>query len=260
MFLNRMPYRLHLPNLNLNNTQIYDFYIWIMCPKRFVVTADPSLSMYRSCCSMGAFELLPVECFQLNASRPKFSGQEPVVVNISCSSHCFVFVLISLRSPPSSGTSAYLSTLMYWWGHMCLTISAVNSSSFAGVFARSKLAGHLTVPASAALAESSWMNWLQVSHHSVQVPAWDWFSLSIADELSHSSEFVSRRKLCSASSLNLICRLTRLSTYDDRALLVAVAGSCVWNSLLPHVTSIWQAVLVFNPHLSAKLPNIVRYL
>jgi len=37
---------------------------------------------------------------------------------------------------------------------------------------------HLTVPASAALVESSWTNWLQVSRLGVQVPAWDWSSLS----------------------------------------------------------------------------------
>jgi len=57
----------------------------------------------------------------------------------------------------------------------------------------------------------------------------------LADELRHSSEFVSSRRLRSASSLNLIVRQTRLSTYGDRAF--SVAGPRVWNSLSPHVTS-----------------------
>ena len=57
----------------------------------------------------------------------------------------------------------------------------------------------------------------------------------LADELSHSSDFANRRKLRSASSLNLIVRRTRLSTYGDRAF--PVAGPRVWNSLPPHVTS-----------------------
>jgi len=57
----------------------------------------------------------------------------------------------------------------------------------------------------------------------------------LADELRHSSEFMSRRILRSASSLNLIVRRTMLSTYGDRAF--SVAGPRVWNSLSPHVTS-----------------------
>ena len=57
----------------------------------------------------------------------------------------------------------------------------------------------------------------------------------LAYELSHASDFVNRRKLCSASSLNLIVRRTRVSTCSDRAF--PVAGPCVWNSLPPHVTS-----------------------
>jgi len=57
----------------------------------------------------------------------------------------------------------------------------------------------------------------------------------LADELRHSSEFASRRRLRSASLLNLIVRRTRLSTYGDR--VISVAGPRVWNSLPPHVTS-----------------------
>jgi len=57
----------------------------------------------------------------------------------------------------------------------------------------------------------------------------------LADELRHTSEFVSRRKLRSASSLNLIVRRTRLFAYGDRAF--SVAGPRVWNSLPPHVTT-----------------------
>jgi len=57
----------------------------------------------------------------------------------------------------------------------------------------------------------------------------------LADELRHSSEFVSRRRLRSASSLNLIVRRTRLSTYGDCSF--SVSGPRVWNSLPPHVTS-----------------------
>jgi len=49
----------------------------------------------------------------------------------------------------------------------------------------------------------------------------------LADELSHSSDFESRRRLRSASSLNLIVCRTRLSTYGDRAFpeLVLVSGT-----------------------------------
>ena len=43
----------------------------------------------------------------------------------------------------------------------------------------------------------------------------------LADELSHASDFVNRRKLRSALSLNLIVRRTRLSTYGDRAFPIA---------------------------------------
>jgi len=50
----------------------------------------------------------------------------------------------------------------------------------------------------------------------------------LADELRHSSEFVSRRRLRSASSFNLIVRRTRLSTYGDRAF--SVAGPCLEQS------------------------------
>jgi len=57
----------------------------------------------------------------------------------------------------------------------------------------------------------------------------------LADELSHSSNFESRRRLRSALSLNLIVRRTRLSTYGDRAF--PVAGPRLWNSLPPHVKS-----------------------
>ena len=57
----------------------------------------------------------------------------------------------------------------------------------------------------------------------------------LADELSHSSDFANRRKLRSSSSLNLIVRQTRHSTYGDRAF--PVAGPRVWNSLPRHVTS-----------------------
>jgi len=39
--------------------------------------------------------------------RPKFSGQQPVVVYICCRSLCFVVVRISSSPPPSSGTSAH---------------------------------------------------------------------------------------------------------------------------------------------------------
>jgi len=39
------------------------------------------------------------------------------------------------------------------------------------------------IPASAALAESLWMNWFQVSRPRVHVPAWDWSSFSfLADD------------------------------------------------------------------------------
>ena len=53
----------------------------------------------------------------------------------------------------------------------------------------------------------------------------------VADELSHSSDFVNRRKLCLASSQNLIVRRTRLSAYGDQ--VFPVAGPCVF-----HLTSI----------------------
>jgi len=49
--------------------------------------------------------------------RPRFSGQPPVAVCISCHSHCSVLVSISLRPLPSSGTSAFSSSLTYQWGH-----------------------------------------------------------------------------------------------------------------------------------------------
>jgi len=72
----------------------------------------------------------------------------------------------------------------------------------------------------------------------------------LADELSHASDFVSRRKLRSASSLNLIVRRTRLSTYGDRAF--PVAGPRVWNSLPPHVTSA-SSVNIFKSRLKTFL-------
>ena len=68
----------------------------------------------------------------------------------------------------------------------------------------------------------------------------------LADELSHSSDFVNRRRLRSASSFNLIVRRTRLSTYGDRAF--SVAGPRVWNNLPPHVTSA-SSVNILNPAL-----------
>jgi len=58
-------------------------------------------------------------------------------------------------------------------------------------------------------------------------------SAYLADELSHSSDFESRRRLRSESSLNLIVRLTRLSTYGDRTF--PVVG--LWKSLPPHIKS-----------------------
>jgi len=63
----------------------------------------------------------------------------------------------------------------------------------------------------------------------------------LADELRHSSEFVSRRRLRSASSLSLIVRRTRLSTYGDRAYLVAgrVSGTVF------HLTSLLRRQLTF---------------
>jgi len=55
----------------------------------------------------------------------------------------------------------------------------------------------------------------------------------LVDELSHSPDFESRRRLRSASSLNLIARRTRLSTYGDRTFPIAR----LWNSLPTHVKS-----------------------
>jgi len=63
----------------------------------------------------------------------------------------------------------------------------------------------------------------------------------LTDELNHSSDCVSHRILRSASSLNLtvrrarLSRLSRLSTYSDRAFLVARPR--VWNRFPLHVTS-----------------------
>ena len=56
----------------------------------------------------------------------------------------------------------------------------------------------------------------------------------LADELSHSSDFVNRRKPRSTSSQNLIVRRTRLFAYGDQAF--SVAGPSVFHltSLLHH--------------------------
>jgi len=58
--------------------------------------------------------------------------------------------------------------------------------------------------------------------------------LYLADDLCRMADVESLHRLCSASSLSLVVRRTRLSTYGDRA--VPVAASRVWNSLPHHVT------------------------
>jgi len=56
---------------------------------------------------------------------------------------------------------------------------------------------------------------------------------TLADELSHSSDFESRRRLCSASSPKLVVRQTGLFKFSNRT----VVGPRLCNSLRPHVTS-----------------------
>ena len=75
-------------------------------------------------------------------------------------------------------------------------------------------------------------------------------SAYLADELSHSSDFVNRRWLHSASSSRLIVRRTRLSTYGDRAF--SVAGPRVWNSL-PHRVTSAPSVSIFKSRLKTFL-------
>ena len=65
------------------------------------------------------------------------------------------------------------------------------------------------------------------------------------DELSHLSDY--RRKRGSASSLDLIIHLTRLSKCGYRAF--SVAGPIAWNSLPPHFTSA-STVSILKPVLS----------
>ena len=64
----------------------------------------------------------------------------------------------------------------------------------------------------------------------------------LADDLFRTADVEARHCLRSASSPSLIVRRTRLSTYGDRAFLVA--ASRVWNSLPRHVTSA-QSLPVF---------------
>ena len=68
---------------------------------------------------------------------------------------------------------------------------------------------HLTVPASAALAESLRTDWLQVTRSSEHLSVRDYGTACLADKLSHSSDFVNRRKLGSALSPNLLVRRTK---------------------------------------------------
>ena len=83
----------------------------------------------------------------------------------------------------------------------------------------------------------------------------------LAEELSHSSDFVNRRRLRSASSSGLIVRRIRLSRCGDRAF--SVTGPRVWNSLLHHVTSA-SSISVFKSRLktflfSRSFPNIYKF-
>ena len=64
----------------------------------------------------------------------------------------------------------------------------------------------------------------------------------LADELSHPSDFVNRRRLRSASSSRLIVRRTRLSTYGDRVFSVAglVSGTVFRIMSLLHLQSVFS--------------------
>ena len=72
----------------------------------------------------------------------------------------------------------------------------------------------------------------------------------LADELEHTADFGTRRRLRSSSSLTLNVRRTRLSTVGDRAFPVVAART--WNSLPQHVTSA-PSMSVFRSRLKAFL-------
>jgi len=88
-----------------------------------------------------------------------------------------------------------------------------------------------------------------VNHPGIQVPAWTG-PADADDELSHSSDFECRHRLHSESSLCLIVRPKRLSTYGDRAL--PVTGPRPWKSLPPHVKSV-LSVNIFKTRLTTFL-------
>jgi len=89
------------------------------------------------------------------------------------------------------------------------------------------------------LHRSKAREWIDYSHSCVQVPAWDWYSLSswwTQSFIWFWEDFIDFGRFHSASMPNLIVRRTRLSTYGNRSF--PVAGPRLWNNLPPQVKSV----------------------
>ena len=116
-----------------------------------------------------------------------------------------------------------------------------------------KVPAHHSAPASAALAEGSRADCIQICSPHVQDCLHGSAPAYLIDELCQVADVEARQQLRSSSSSSLIVSHTRLSTVGDRAFPVATAH--VWNSLPDLVTSA-PSVAVFRSRLKTHLFNI----